>query len=240
MSIFYDPGDRYRKRAVKKVTGRIVVFFMLVVNFGFGYWFGGLSSQKSIFMLQQEKTSSDQQVTQMQAEMTKIRAEAQTSNIRLEQMRASYEEVLPEGPMKNLVALLKKQLDEGIDEKRLESVILSARPPQNCEKPENKRFVIITPIYKGPESQVSLLSGIIVISGKGKNVVNEKNAPEAWYDAGKPVEITFKTADGHAETKSGVLPLYHSVITGGREYRFTVAADAQSFAKVTYDSCDYP
>lgn len=240
MSIFYDPGDRYRRRAVKRITSRIVVFCLLFITFGFGYWLGGLSSQKSIFMLQQEKLSADEQVVHMQEEMTKIRAEAQTSNIRLEQMRASYEEVLPEGPIQNLVGLLRKQLDEGIDEKRLESVILSARPPQNCTEAENKRFVIVTPIYKGPGSEISIESGVVVVTGKGMNVVNSKNAPEAWYDAGKPVEITFKTSEGKSEIKTGVLPLYHSVVAGAREYRFTIAAGEQSFAKVTYDSCDYP
>lgn len=240
MSIFYDPGDRYRRRTAKKISGRIFFFLLLAGTFGIGYWFGGLSSQKSILMLQQEKIAADEQVTTMQNEMTQIRSEAQTSNIRLEQLRASYEEVLPEGPMQNLVALLRKQLDGGVDEKRLESVILSARPPQNCSKLDSKRFVIMTPISGTAESEISLQSGLIFLSGKGLSVVNQKNEAEAWYDPTKPVEVKFKTADGNVEIKKGTLPLQHSVITGGREYRFTIASGSQSFAKATYDSCDYP
>lgn len=239
MSFFYDPGDRYRRRAVKKITNRIAVFILLVSTFSFGYWIGGLSSQKSIYILQQEKVASDQQVLLMQSELTQIRAQAQTSDIRLEQMRASYDEMIPQD-MQSLVDLMRKQLDEGLDIKRLESVILSARPPQNCSKAETKRMVIVTPIYKGPGSDISIESGLVVITGKGKNAVNTKNIPEAWYDAGKPVEISFKTEDGKTDVKSGVLPLYHSIIVGAREYRFTIAAGAQSFANVTYDSCDYP
>lgn len=240
MSIYYDPGDRYRKRAVKKLTGRLLTLFFLFLTFGFAFWLGGLSAQKNIFQLQQEKRAFEQQLHEMQSEMTRIRAEAQTSNIRLEQMRTSFDEALPEGPMQKLVALLRKQLDNGIDEKRLESVIIAARPPQNCSRPENRNFVIMTPKYDGPKSELSIDSGAVIVTGAGESAVNDRNQQQSWFDPGKAVEVTFTTADGKTDVKKGVLPLQHVMIAKGREYRFSVASGAQSFAQVTFDSCDYP
>ena len=42
------------------------------------------------------------------------------------------------------------------------------------------------------------------------------------------------------DNKAGIMPLHHSVVSGNREYRFTIEEGARSFAKVTFDSCDYP
>tara|TARA_B100001989_G_scaffold203326_1_gene151807 strand:+ start:1722 stop:2447 length:726 start_codon:yes stop_codon:yes gene_type:complete len=236
----YDPGNRYRKRAAQRMVNTIVFFIFFGFIFAVGYWFGGLSSQKDMIFLMQEKEAAEQQYAATEDEITKMRSDVQTANMRLRQMQENYKEVLGDGPMQELVELVKKQLDEGIDANRLRSVILSARPPQNCSKPESRRFIITTPVYNGPESKVSVKSGAIMISGSGESVKNVNNQPEAWYDPGKKVSIKFIMSDGSEETKEGVLPLHHSIVVGTKEYRFTIARGAQSFAKITYDFCDYP
>lgn len=241
MSVYvYNPSERYRRRAAKRMTSRIVVIIFLFAVFGLGYWLGGLSAQKSIIMLEQEKAVIDEQYQVAQNDMTRLRAEAQTANMRMQQLRTSYEEILPEGPMQELVTMLREQIDQGIDVERLKSIILSARPPQNCSTPESRRFVISTPVYKGPESKVSVESGVVIVSAKGQNVINNQNQPEAWFDPGKPVEVKFLTSDGQSKVKTGVLPIYHSVVVGAKEYRFTVVQGEKSFAKATFDHCDYP
>ncbi|MCF8496768.1 MAG: hypothetical protein K9G62_08930, partial [Alphaproteobacteria bacterium] len=157
----------------------------------------------------------------------------------LEQFQETYRRVIPEGPMQSLVDLVRKQLDEGMDPARLTFAIRSARPPQNCSDPESKRLVISTPAYKGPPSQIGIAEGAIVITGAGVSATNSTGAPEAWYDPSRKVSISF-TAGGKTETETGVMPLRHSVVAGGREYRLTIEEGARSFAKVTFDSCDYP
>ncbi|MDH5723373.1 MAG: hypothetical protein OEY94_08650 [Alphaproteobacteria bacterium] len=241
MSVYsYDPGHRYRKRAAKRMMSMIMFILVFFTIFAAGYWFGGLASQRDIIVLKQEKDAAEKQYMQTQSEMTKMRSDVQTANMRLEQMQKNYKEVLGDGTMQELVEMVKRQLDEGIDSDRLRSVILSARPPQNCSKPESRRFIISTPVYNGPESNVTVKSGDITISGSGESVINSKDQSEAWYDPGKKVLIKFATNDGREEIKEGVLPLHHSVVIGSKEYRFTIAKGAQSFVKVTYDNCDYP
>ena len=241
MSVYsYDPGHRYRKRAAKRMTSIIMFFLVFFAIFAAGYWFGEFSSRRYIIVLKQEKEAAEEQYAQTQSEMTQMRSDVQTANMRLKQMQENYKEVLGDATMQELVEMVKKQLDEGIDSNRLRSVILSARPPQNCSKPESRRFIISTPVYSGPDSKVTVKSGIVTVMGSGESVKNSKNQSEAWYDPGKKVRIKFVLSDGREEVKEGVLPLHHSVIIGSKEYRFTIAKGAQSFVKVTYDNCDYP
>jgi len=241
MSIYlHNPGDRYRRRAARRTVGFFSVVFFLAFFFVCGYWVGGFSSSQKILSLRQERDVALQQHTELQNEITQIRAESQTANLRLEQLRANYEEILPDGELKNLVDLLRKQLDEGIDQKRLESVIRSARPPQNCSEPTNRSFVISTKAYKGPDSKITIDSGTISISGHGESVINPQGSAEAWFDPSKAVTIKFSSNEGQTEEKTDMLPFYYSMVVGNKEYRFTIAQGEQSSAKITYDYCDYP
>ncbi len=237
---YYDPNERYRRRASQRFLALIKVLVLCFIIGGAGFYLGILKTSKDIHILEEQKNLAQKQLKEMREDLTKLRAEASTANIRLGQLRASFDEVLPEGPMQDLVLLLKKQIDEGIDAKRLEKVILSARPPQNCSEPKSKRFVLTTPAYKGPESRVLIDGGKIIIYGKGKSARNAKGKPEAWFDPSRTVELSFKQQNQDVEVRKGYLPLYHSVIIENKEYRFTVAKGKQSFAKVTYDVCDYP
>ncbi len=236
----YNPNDRYRQRAAQRTMRLIIFTFFFSIVFGAGFWAGGLRSKQDMYILQEEKRIIGEERDKMQAEAIKIRAEAQTATVRLEQLKTNYDELFGDGPMKNLVELLRKQLDQGVDDKRLESVILSARPPQNCSDPQSKRIIISTPVYKGPSSKAVLPKGVVVITGKGQSTQNSKGQKEAWFDTRKPIELSFKIKGGRVETKKGILPLYHSVITGDKEYRFTIKAGNKSFVKITYDYCDYP
>ncbi len=176
----------------------------------------------------------------MQDEVTALRAEAQTAQVRLEQLRASYDELLSEGAMHDLLELLRQQLEKGVDPNRLRSVILSARPPQNCIDAKSKRFVVITPVYNGPQSIASIGKGAVSISGVGASAQNAQGQAEAWFDPGQPVTLTFRGRGSEEQVKQGMLPIYHSVVVDDKEYRFTITEGTKSFAKVTYDYCDYP
>ncbi len=241
MSVYsYNPYDRYRQRSAKRTTGMIVFMFVFALVFAFGYWVGGIRSQQNIYILKEEKRILVEENDKYQGDMVKLRAEAQTANVRLEQLRTSYQELLSEGPLKELVTLVSEQVEQGVDLKRLKSVILSARPPQNCSDPKSKRFVVITPAYNGPSSNALIDGGVLSVFGKGKSSKNSKGKSEVWFDPGQPIEVTFKTKNSSPETKKGLLPLHYSMVIEDKEYRFTITSGAKSFAKVTFDHCDYP
>ncbi len=235
----YNPRDRYKRKNSEQMLAFGVVFFVLLLAFGLGYFLGvsGLT-QNSLATERHNETLLNQR-EELQDQVTALSAEIQTLQARFTEQRESFDETLPEGPLRELVPLLKEQLEEGKDPERLAFMLRSARAPRNCAEPDTKRFVVSTPAYDGPVSQVSLEEGALVITGKGRSAINAEGQPEAWYDPSKSVEISFTTAEGTA-TKKGPLPLRHSVVVNGREYRLTIARGAQSFAKIDYDSCDYP
>ncbi len=236
----YNPNDRYRKRSAKRASNIIIFSFLFLIVFALGYWLGNMRSQQNTYILQEEKRLLNEENNNLKSDIVKMRAETQTANVRLEQLKASYDELLSDGLISDIVTLVKKQIDQGVDAQRLKSVILSARPPQNCSDPENKRFVIITPVYKGPNSIASINRGAISIFGKGISSKNSKGKKEAWFDPSQPVSIMFKAKGKDIEVKKGLLPLHHSMVLGDKEYRFTITSAAKSFVKVTFDYCDYP
>ncbi len=236
----YNPSERYRQRSLHRVLSVVRVLLTLCLSGGVGFWLGHLSAGQDIITLQAERDVLAEQRDSLQDNITRIRAEAQTANARLGQLQDTYEETIPEGPMRDLMALVKKQLDEGMDPQRLFMAVESARPPRNCSEIETKRFVVSTPAYDGPDSQITVAENMISISGNGSSARNDKGQPEAWYDPSRKVHLVFALVDSEEQKVDGVLPLHHSVVSGEREYRFTVSDGARSFAKVTFDSCDYP
>jgi len=237
----YNPRRRYlerdRKRNARLLTA-IAALALVGVSF---FWLG---RQHSIFQINSLKKETEElrlQTTSLQDELTKLRAETQTATSRFDQLQQQYEKDLPnEGPVRELVELVRRQISDGMSPERMAFIIRSARPPRNCSDPASKRFMVKTPAYTGPDSAASFGEGAVIISAIGASSRNQKGEPQAWFDASQQVTVTFKTADGQAEKKTVLLPLQHSMIAGGREYRFTLSEGEKSFVKVSYDSCDYP
>ena len=205
---------------------------------GAGFYLGRLQSEQTVRILGEQRKKAESQIEAMQTELTKLRAEAQTANIKLLQAHKSFNEALPEGPMQDLTLLLKEQIEGGVDPKRLETVLRSVRPPQNCSEPQTKRFVVMTPAYKGPESKMTTSEKEITLSGSGESAKNSKGKSEAWFDPSKEISISFMMPGGDKQEVSGTLPLYHSVITAGSEYRFSITAGRTSFVDASVQKCE--
>ena len=235
----YDPSSRYRNRASQRVAKAFSTFLIILISGATGFWFGNqFAAEQQISYREQAKTLEEQN-TQLQQTVTELRAEAQTANTRYIQLKKDYDAQIPDGPMQELVTLVRQQLEEGMAPERLSFLIRSARPPTDCTQPETKRFVVTTAAYDGPQSVVSVADGEVKIYGEGDSARNAKGLPEAWFDPAKKVTVHFKSGE-KVETKTGVLPLKHSIVSNGREYRFTIEEGSRSFARIVFDSCAYP
>ncbi|MCB1562164.1 MAG: hypothetical protein KDJ75_01180 [Alphaproteobacteria bacterium] len=237
---YYNPQERYRKRAAERIAGFAVVFCVLGLSVGLGFWFGKENAAQENSAMHHKVTDLEERLEQANSALTELRAREKTATARLERLQRTMQETVPEGPVEDLLALVRKQLEEGRDPERLAFLIRSARPPRNCVEPQTVRFVVSTPAYKGPDSAVTVADGTLTIKASGASARNEKGQAEAWYDPSKEVTLEFLRAGGEKDTKKGGMPLQHSMVVDGREYRFTVSEGARSFAKVTFDSCDYP
>ncbi len=236
----YNPYERYRRRFWQQMAGIGVVLFVMAGAIALGFFFGRQYALQDQAMLRNQVGILTQEKQALEEAVTGLRAESLTATTRLQDLQKTYDETVPEGPVQELIALVNRQIEEGMDPERLAFLVRSARPPRNCTDPEVQRIVLSTPAYKGPPSEAGIADGVIVIKGSGISPNNLKGEPEAWYDPGKPVSLQFLLQDGRTEEKKGVMPLYHSLVVGDREYRFTVTEGAKSFARITFNSCDYP
>ena len=235
----YNPHTRYKERAAQRMASALGLMAFMLVSILIGFWLGKQFGAENLIVMKDEIESLQAERDILRENVTELSAASQTANKRFEQLQEEVASVLPEGPMQDIVTLVREQLDQGMDPERLSFVIRSARPPTGCVDPETKRFIVNTPAYKGPTSVASIADGAVEITGSGSSVRNENNQPEAWYDPAKQVQINF-TANDKMESKKGIMPIKYSVVVEDREYRFTVEPGAKSFAKVTYDSCAYP
>ncbi len=235
----YNPHTRYKERAAQRLASTLGWMAVILISVLIGFWMGKQFSAQNLITLKNEKIALTEERDNLQKQVTELVASAQTANVRYEQLQEEVETVLPAGPVQDLLKLVREQLDEGMDPQRLSFLIRSARPPTGCVDPESKRFVVDTPANQGPDSLVNVAEGAITVKGSGVSAQNEKGEPEAWYDPAKSVVISF-TTDGKTETRKGILPIKYSIVTKGREYRFTIEPGARSFAKVVFDSCAYP
>ncbi len=238
----YNTRKRYRQRARERLSFFIKASLVILVIGLIAIWVGKNYSSGQSSSLQQKITEQNKEIQTLQEDLLSARADSQTAMSRYVQLREEVSKELPnEGPLRELVALIRERLDEGMDPERLRFILESARPPRNCVDAAIKRFVVIIPNYKGPESGITLgEDDVISVAGKGIAAKNDEGEDEAWFDPAKPVSITFSTSSGLSETKEGVFPIYHSLVVGDKEYRFTIDEGTQSFAKVTFDHCDYP
>lgn len=237
---YYNPQDRYKQRFMHRMSSGMMFAGLILLCLAFGYWLGFQSAR-------QEDSMKDNKIIDVTAErdqllntVTELKAEAITAKTLYEQMEKTYNESLPAGPAKDLMALVRRQLAEGMDPQRMAYLLQAGQPPRNCSDPQTKRFVVRTPAYQGADSQVNIDESTVIVKGQGDSAKNDKGAAEAWFDPSKTVVLTFMDKEGKSEQKSGILPIAHSMILGGREYRMVVEPGARSFAKVTYNSCDYP
>jgi hypothetical protein len=237
----YNPKNRYRERAVKRLNKTLLSFVLAGGCLTFGFYMGQQNAIVQNGTLKMELADRETKFKALQDELTTVRAEAQTATSRLEQLKTQYEKDIPQdGGVREIFDMIRKQIDAGMAPERLATIIRSTRPPRNCSDPTNKRFIIKTPVYKGAESTVSVGEGAVIVSGTGASAKNREGGMESWFDPTQPVKLTFKTSSGEVEEKSGLLPLQQSVIANGKEYRFSMAESEKSFVKVTFDSCDYP
>lgn len=241
MQYAYNPRGRYQERARRQSLQLFIMGLAALAIFILGLWIGRQYAAAQLKSYAKQTQAQQTQIQSMQDDMIQKQAEAQAAQLRYEQLNIQMQALYPaEGPLRELVDLTKRQLDAGLAPERLALAIRSTRPPRNCVDPITKRFVVMTPAYKGPEAQVAIAESGLRVTGRGMSAINAAGQPEAWFDTAKPVTLVFQGADGRKETKQGILPLEHTMVAGDREYRFTVATGDKSFAKITFDSCEYP
>lgn len=231
--------ERYNQRSRQSFYRGALVLGCIIVAIMIGYGSGQKKNDQELRMMRRQTKELQKNYEQNQQQLTQLQADLQTQLIKFQQLENQYERDVPQGDLGLLMALLKEQMEKGMAVERMVEIIRAAEPPQNCSQAVNKRFILSTPAYKGPESAVTFAEGMITMLGKGQASNSGNQEKEAWFDPGKPVTIIFKIAGGKSEEKTGLLPLQHTIILRDKEYRFTISEGPRSFVVVSSDNCDY-
>lgn len=235
---YYNPHDRYRQRSQQRLRGVMRVMFFAIIFGGCGFFIGRQYAKSENHILNGQITSLTQERDTLRTEVTDLRAQVQTANVRFQEVQNAYQQTVPAGPVEDLINLVHKQLDEGMDPARLEQLIKSGQAPRECTEPLTQRFVISTPAYTGPAGEIKIDEGAIIVKGSGISALNAEGKEEAWYNPAKPVAVEFVRSDGKSEKKEAMLPFSHAIILGEYEYRIKIEEGAKSFIKVISDRCE--
>jgi hypothetical protein len=232
--------DRHRQKSRENFYRAVGILACFVAAVIIGYLGGQKKNMLEMRQLTQRAAELEEQAKKVEQSSISLQTDYQTLTIQYAQLQDQYKHDVPQGDLGLLSALIKEQLDKGLAVERLAQVIRLAQPPQNCTAPINKRVIVSTPMYKGPESIVTFADGLITVKSNGDSSINSKQEKEAWFDPGKNVNVAFTIIGGKQEQKTGLLPMHHTIILKGKEYRFTISEGPRSFIVVTSDSCDYP
>lgn len=229
---------RKQREAQKQFISRFVFTIILIGSLYGSYQFGRFKQD----IVEKDQQAQIQDLNQKLVEFEKENSHqaiiTQNAQNELERLKLKYQNDVPKGDAAAMFTLVQKKLNEGVSKQRLVLFINSASKKADCSALEKKRFVLPTPIYRAPNSSVSFEDGLISLTGSGEPELNSSGAPEAWYDGGKPIQLTFNILGQKNQMATGTLPLSHSIVIEDTEYKFIANQGRRSFLEVSLQKCN--
>ena len=241
-------GNGYggRRRRGPPITRRVMVW-VIAMGFILGAAYISFRQAASLATTQVAEMRMDQELVEREIEDMALKNAGLQTALEDEQGRAAglrekYDLAIPDAETEAMLDALRERREAGIAADRLTEVIAGAQNEWTCPtEPETKRFVIQTPVNDGANEQAAFANGTVTVTGTGISVLSDGGLPEAWFNAGEPVTLTFTRIGGESTDVTGILPLHHSLVFGAEIHRFTVIkGDTLSFVAVTGQVCTFP
>ena len=160
--------ERRRRRRFWGSTVKLLLILGVLLGIGlFAYQMGVEQVKGREAGLLAENAQLIQTNGELSRSVAGLRTAAQNAETKAAELEARLARELPTGDLARLTELARERLAAGVDAKRLVFVLSQIKTPRACEKPENKRFILPTPVYKGPNSTVGFANGAITVSGEG-------------------------------------------------------------------------
>lgn len=240
-------GFRDTRRAEKRRRRlRVLRFFLvlggLVALGAAAYQSGAELVRVEVAGLREEIRRQAATITGLNGRIAELESARQAALSREAETNARYQREVPSGPGAELYKLVQTRIQEGIPAERIAFVIRQASAGDKCDnQPVSRRFQLRTAASRGAAPSVAFDNSTVLVTGEGEAATNDQGAQHAWFDPAKPVKLTFTLLGGARSEVEGKLPLFHSVVRGNSELRFSVTeADLRGFVTVTADRCAYP
>ncbi len=220
-----------QKRRNQRIWGFVKLASILSICSGIGYY----AYEIGISVAQEEILLWKSRHETQLAENEQLKIELGQDKATVDQLS----QLLPNEEIRSLLAVVTARANEGVEISRMETIIGGISRDANCTgETDTKRFMVLTPVSSEDVSTASFYRGLITLAGRGSPTINEDGNPEAWFDTTKEITISFMMPGGDQQEVTGVLPLYHSVVTGGSEYRFSITAGRTSFVDASVQQCE--
>jgi hypothetical protein len=236
----YDHERRRRRRAWTRTFKFLLVLGILTALGLFAYQMGVEQVKGRETGLREENAQLVRVNAELGRAVAKLQTAGQQSDARIIELEGRLSREVPAGDLAKLTQSVREKLAAGIEPSRIAFVLSQMRSVRSCEKPESKRFILATPIFKGANTSVGFVGGAVTVSGEGVSARSGAGNAEGWFDPAAPVTIRFADNAGHQSEAQGTLPLQHITIFGGTEHRFHITAGARSFVEVTAERCPFP
>lgn len=240
-------GFRERRRRDTANRRAAVLKWLLLIGglLGLGwlaYAAGSELARNDVRKLQEQLGILQGDFTKRTDEVAALRSERDDVLQRLQDLQGRYDQDVPTGEAKEIFGLMRKELDAGVAADRLRFLISTSSEAVRCDgNAEQKRFIVQTGLTRGVNDWVAFAGNTVIIRAKGEPTLSDSGLKQAWFDETKPVSILFEKIDGGESETKGVLPISHSVIRGGHEYRFIFTkSQARGFLQVTAERCRLP
>ena len=237
--------SRRRRERQNRIRFLVRGFYLLLLGgVGWsGYHMGLSEGQFLVADMERRQATLNATLKENAAQVEEAVRRRDMARAEADALKVRYEQDIPKGDRRKLLALIEERVAEGVEPARLDEIIRLARNRMDCDfLPQMKRVAIASPI--APGDGATFASGSLTVTGSGLSARNAAGQPEAWFDPASPVTMRFTRIGGDGEGEkgevSGTLPLYHSLVIGDFQYRITVTAGERRFVNVAVDRCSYP
>ncbi|MDP6353368.1 MAG: hypothetical protein QF926_13835 [Alphaproteobacteria bacterium] len=245
MSLRSDFGG-FESRRRSRIAGRLFRFLILAAIVGaFSYWsynLGGERAERTNRALRESMTLLTDENERLRHETDAAVAARIAADERAGAYQRQYVAEVPQGPAKQVMALVNERIESGVSPDRVAFVVAAVENETRCE-PEiaSRRFLIQTPLTSSENSVVTFADNTISVTGLGVASRDGAGNVEAWFDPAAPVAITFTLIGGRNIDINGKLPLHHSVVIDDSDHRFAITpGQTKGFVVVTEQRCAYP
>lgn len=235
-------SDRRRRRGRRRrLLGRLAVLLAVAGVIGATFWLGRRDADLEIARGEARAAELRDQIAGLERRGAALAADLAQARANLAALQARYAAEVPGGALKPLVDLVARRLADGVEPGRIQNLLTLVENKRECEAPVSRRLVVHTPgTPTSPSNSVSVPDNSVVVSGEGAPARDSAGSPEGWFDPALPVTVRFTLIGGRVGEVSGLLPMYHNLVAGPSEQRFTLTSGGRGFMVVTSERCPFP
>lgn len=234
--------SRRREENRRRLLVGLLKFVLALGAFGltayYAYEVGFRVAQGQVSNLKEDLQKATELAHEQESQLEADRAALAEVKKQADDFKNLYDQAKPSDDIRDLVAVLRTKLADGMNPHRLAFVIKSAQNPHGCEMLGTKRFLVRTPRYRGPVETTSVrFDDLVTVSAEADGA---NGGHEQWFDPEHPVKVRVVATGSKNTELTGNLPIEHAVAVKNSEYHFTMnAATARGWVEVVTERCDF-